>query len=215
MDEREEKLLDAFLNGSESAFEELVRESRDRLYRTAMRILKNHDDALDVIQDSLVKAYKQAPRFRREASFSTWLLSIVVREAINKAKRDRFRNALSLHTLASLSGRPGRFSPTVSGTGTEDRSGSYCGADPAGTVSLPGASPDAEAEARILTDKVRQAVESLPPVQRAVFAMRHYEGLKIAEIADLTGSSEGAAKANYFHAVRKLRVRLSPFFGKR
>ena len=94
---REEKLLDAFLNGNETAFEELVRENRDRLYRVAMRILRNHDDALDVVQDSLVKAYRRAPGFRRESSFSTWLVSIVVREAINKARRDRFRGAISLH----------------------------------------------------------------------------------------------------------------------
>lgn len=172
---REEKLLDAFLNGNETAFEELVRENRDRLYRVAMRILRNHDDALDVVQDSLVKAYRRAPGFRRQSSFSTWLVSIVVREAINKARRDRFRGAISLHTLA------GEFFRS-----------------------------DARAETAILAERIRAAVDSLPPVQRAVFAMKQYEGLKISEIAELTGSSEGTVKANYFHAVRKLRVKLSP-----
>jgi len=199
MQEREEKLLDAFLNGSETAFEELVRENRDKLYRVAMRILRNHDDALDVIQDSLVKAYRQASGFRRESGFSTWLLSIVVREAINRAKRDRFRNVLSLDTLAGMSAR----------------SSTHSSGDPAGTASHSSASPDERAEAAILAERIRKAVESLPPVQRAVFAMRHYEGLKISEIAELTGSSEGTVKANYFHAVRKLRVKLSPFLGKR
>jgi len=100
MEAREEGLLDAFLNGNETAFEELIRENRDRLYRVAMRILRNHDDALDVIQDSLVKAYRRAPGFRRESSFSTWLMSIVVREAINKAKRDRFRDAGDLDPVS-------------------------------------------------------------------------------------------------------------------
>jgi len=57
MKEREEKLLDAFLNGRESAFEELVEENRERLYKTVMRIVRNHDDALDVVQESLLKAY--------------------------------------------------------------------------------------------------------------------------------------------------------------
>jgi RNA polymerase sigma-70 factor (ECF subfamily) len=171
---REEKLLDAFLNGNETAFEELVRENRDRLYRAAMRILRNHDDSLDVIQDSLVKAYRRAPGFRRESSFSTWLVSIVVREAINRAKRDRFRDAVSLHTLV--------------------RGG-----------------PDKRVEATLLAERIRAAVDSLPPAQRAVFAMRQYEGLKTSEIAELTGTSEGTVKANYFNAVRKLRLKLSPF----
>ena len=60
MKEREDDLLDAFLRGSESAFEELVTESRERLYRTVMRIVRNHDDALDIMQESLLKAYNGA-----------------------------------------------------------------------------------------------------------------------------------------------------------
>ncbi|MBN1505109.1 MAG: RNA polymerase sigma factor [Candidatus Eisenbacteria bacterium] len=207
----EDRLLEAFLGGSETAFEELVRESRDRLYRTAMRILNNHDDALDVIQDSLVKAYKRASGFRRESSFSTWLTSIVVREAINKAKRDRFRNALSLHTLAGAPSGSGRRYRDLPGRSSDVRPD--VSMDAAAAHTIPGriAAPDEAAEAAIMADKVRQAVESLPPAQRAVFTLKHYEGLKTSEIAELTGSREGTVKANYFHAVRKLRVKLSPF----
>ncbi len=190
MKDREERLLDAFLSGNDGAFDELVSECRDRLYRTVMRILQNHDDTLDTIQDSLVKAYKGVRSFRRESSFSTWLTAIAVREAINRIKRDRFRSAVSLHLLAAKTLSPGRS--------TEVRaSGSDCNPGDPAEVS--------EAELR-----VREAVESLPAVQRAVFAMKYYEGLKMSEIAEIAGITEGAAKASYFHALRKLRERLSP-----
>ena len=177
MKEREEKLLDAFLNGNESAFEELVEENRERLYRTVMRIARNHDDAMDVMQESLLKAYGGIAGFRRESSFSTWLISIAVREAINRVKRDRFRNMISLPFLAA---RP----------------------------STTNQSPEDGAELSLIQRRVEKAVNSLPVVQRAVFTMKFYEDLKIREIAEIMGSSEGAAKASYFHAVRKLRKSL-------
>jgi RNA polymerase sigma-70 factor (ECF subfamily) len=178
MNEKEERLLEAFLGGSETAFEELIRNNRERIYRTVMRIVRNHDDALDVMQESFVKAYVRIRSFRRASSFATWLTSIAVREAINRVKRDKFRRAVSLH---SLSRRP---SPAHR-------------------------NPDATTERSMLERRVGGAIESLPAVQRAVFTMRFYENLKIREIAELTGSSEGAVKANYFHAVRKLRKNLS------
>jgi RNA polymerase sigma-70 factor (ECF subfamily) len=183
MRDREERLLEAFLGGSEGAFEELVSGCREKLYRIVMRIVQNHEDALEIVQDSLVKAYRGISGFRKDSSFSTWLISIGVREAMNKVKRDKFRNAISLHLL---SGRP---------------SESF-------------GDPEESAERSILETKVREAVDSLPPAQRAVFTMKHYEDLKISEIAQLMGTSEGAVKANYFHAVKKLRNKLSALVEK-
>jgi RNA polymerase sigma-70 factor (ECF subfamily) len=177
MKEREEKLLDAFLNGKESAFEELVEENRERLYKTVMRIVRNHDDALDVVQESLLKAYGGIAGFRRESGFSTWLTSIAVREAINRVKRDRFRTMISLPFLA---------------------------AEPSATSH----NPEVQAEVSLLERRVSEAIKSLPVVQRAVFTMKFYEGLKVREIAELVGSSEGSVKASYFHAMRKLRKSL-------
>lgn len=56
---------------------------------------------------------------------------------------------------------------------------------------------------------IDQAVLSLPPQQRAVFVLRHYEELPYREIANLTGRTEGALKANYFQAVKKLQKKLA------
>ncbi|MFH0779209.1 MAG: RNA polymerase sigma factor [Candidatus Eisenbacteria bacterium] len=177
MTERERELLDAFVEGNESAFEELITESRERIYRTVMRIVRNHEDALDVMQDSLVKAFRKRKSFRGDSSFSTWLTSIAVREAINRVKRDRFRNAISLSLLGS------RPAPEKH-------------------------NPDAEAERSITEERIDAAISQLPPVQRAVFTMKFHEDYTLREIGELVGSSEGAVKASYYHAVRKLRMSL-------
>ncbi|KPJ59355.1 MAG: hypothetical protein AMJ46_11505 [Latescibacteria bacterium DG_63] len=101
MNEKEERLLEAFLSGSDAAFDELVGNNRERIYRTVMRIVRNHDDALDVMQESFVKAFVKIRSFKRASSFATWLTSIAVREAINRVKRDRFRRAVSLRSLTT------------------------------------------------------------------------------------------------------------------
>jgi RNA polymerase sigma-70 factor (ECF subfamily) len=177
MNAREERLLRAFAAGSETAFEELLKDNRERVYRTVMRIVRNHDDALDVTQEAFVKAFVKIRNFRRASSFATWLISIAVREAINRVKRDKFRRAVSFHSLSKRSSTEGN--------------------------------PETVLESSMIEKRVEVAVESLPPVQRAVFTLRFYENLKISEIAEVMGSSEGAVKANYFHAVRKLRKKLS------
>jgi RNA polymerase sigma-70 factor (ECF subfamily) len=56
-----------------------------------------------------------------------------------------------------------------------------------------------------VVERVKEAVETLPDKQRAVFTLKFYEGLSHKEIADVVGCSEGTSKANYFHAIRKLR----------
>lgn len=69
------------------AFELLVRRYADRAYRVAYRMLGDHQDAQDVAQESLTAAWQGLPRFRRDASFSTWLYRIVTRRAINRLTR--------------------------------------------------------------------------------------------------------------------------------
>lgn len=70
---------------------------------------------------------------------------------------------------------------------------------------------DAPAELAELSETARQAIQALPDKQRAVFVLRHFQGLPHAEIARIMGREEGTIKANYFQAVRKLRKALEPY----
>ncbi len=69
--------------------------------------------------------------------------------------------------------------------------------------------PDAETEHNELKDLIHRALEQLPDKQKTVFILRHYDQRSIAEIAEITGSAEGTVKANYFHALTKVKKYLS------
>jgi RNA polymerase sigma-70 factor, ECF subfamily len=68
--------------------------------------------------------------------------------------------------------------------------------------------PDAEAEHNELKDMIHKALERLPEKQKTVFILRHYDHRSIAEIAEITGNAEGTVKANYFHALNKVKKSL-------
>ncbi|MDQ2750193.1 MAG: sigma-70 family RNA polymerase sigma factor [Actinomycetota bacterium] len=79
------------------AYAELVQRHSARAYRVALRLLRDHHDAQDVAQESLVVAWQQLPRFRGDATFTTWLYRIVTRRCLNhihRAKATASRDAL-------------------------------------------------------------------------------------------------------------------------
>lgn len=81
------ELLARHVRGDRTAFGELVRRHRDRLWAVALRTLGNPDDAADAVQDALVSAYRNASSFRGQAAVTTWLHRIVVNACIDFARR--------------------------------------------------------------------------------------------------------------------------------
>jgi RNA polymerase sigma-70 factor (ECF subfamily) len=90
----DEQLLDAFVTGERSAFEELVRRHEDRLFGLALRMTGNRADALDATQDAFVAAFRRAPSFRGDAAFGTWLYRIAI-NATQDLLRKRGRDVVS------------------------------------------------------------------------------------------------------------------------
>ncbi len=160
--------------GDERAFEELVTQYQERVHRVAWRILRDDESAEDAAQEAFIKVYRHIGRFEGRSSLYTWIYRITVNIALNKLKRDRFRQMLPLGDIARPERRP-EFDPARMAQSSE------------------------------ITERITQAVATLPEKQRAVFTLKFYEGLSHNEIADIVGCSEGTSKANYFHAVRKLR----------
>ncbi len=83
----EPNLIKRSCAGNFDAFEHLVRAHQDRIYNLAYRITGNHEDAADAAQDAFVRAYQALPRFRGEASFSTWLHRIATNTALDLVRR--------------------------------------------------------------------------------------------------------------------------------
>jgi RNA polymerase sigma-70 factor (ECF subfamily) len=160
--------------GDERAFEELVVEYRERVYRVAWRILRDDEDAEDAAQEAFIKVYRNIERFEGRSSLYTWIYRITVNIALNKLKRDKFRRMVPLGDMIRRDESP-RSDPARAAMGSE------------------------------IANRIGEAVNTLPEKQKAVFTLKFYEGLSHREISEIVGCSEGTSKANYFHAIRKLR----------
>ncbi len=165
--------------GDRDALAPLMERHQARLYRVALAYLRNADDALDVVQETFVKAFVHAPRWDGAADVAPWLTRIAVNQAIDNYRRGRRRRA---------SEEPLDEAPPGLAVG-----------DP---------SPERRVLGREIGERVGSALRGLPERQRAVFVLRHYEELSLEEIARALDMSLGTVKSSLHRAVARLRDRL-------
>lgn len=154
-------------------FAVLVRQYSEPLYWKVRRIVLNHEDANDVLQNAFLKIWNNLDTFQGKSALSTWLYRIAINEALDFVRRQKNVN-----------------SATVS---TEDEPG--VAARLMGDDNFDGD----EAQARL-----QEAVARLPEVQRTVFTLKYFDELKYSEISKILDTSEGALKASYHLAVKKI-----------
>lgn len=175
-------------DGDVEAFLSLVERHRSSLYNLALRITGNEQDAKDVLQDGLLNAYQHLARFERRADLRTWLTRIVVNCALDHLRARRRRP--DMHDPQALSDVTG-----------------------AAASSLP--DPERLAASADWRRKVAAVMETMSPLERVAFTLRHFEGCSISEIAQTVGIGHSAAKQHIFRAVRKLRLALEPHWSGR
>jgi RNA polymerase sigma-70 factor (ECF subfamily) len=167
--------------GDSEAFRLLVERHSRTAFRLAFRMTGNEHDAEDVVQEGFIKAYRQLGRFQTRANFGTWLYRIVANCAVDMIRR---RQARPTHPLREP------FEPATS----------------AWACNQPG--PARLAESAEIQRRITAALALLSPLERAAFALRHYEGRTIDDISGMLGLGTSAAKQAIFRAVRKLRLEL-------
>lgn len=169
--------------GENAAFEALVRRHGAAMLAVARRLVRNEEDARDVVQEAFLHAFRAAGEFRADAKVSTWLHRIVVNAALMR--------------LRSASRRPeGHLDDLLP---TFDAAGAHAAA----VVPLPVTTEDAVAR-EDLRAHVRACVERLPAAYRAVIVLRDFEDLSTAETATALGISENAAKIRLHRARQAL-----------
>lgn len=168
-------LVAAARDGDRHAFDELVKATYVETYTLAYRLTGNEEDARDVVQEAYLRAYKGLKRFRGDAQFSTWMYRITANCASTFLGR-RQRNRCEELT-EDLSTRDER----------------------------PAASPEVQAEATALRERLQVALRALPPKLRAVVILRDVYDLPHEAIAAELGISESAAKVRLHRARKKLR----------
>ena len=170
--------------GDSDAFRELVEKHSRSVFRLAFRMTGNEQDAEDVVQESLLRAYRQLGRFESRANFGTWLYRIVANCSV-----DLMRSKQARHDQAR-------------GDSLDE------GAMELPAVDVPG--PERMAHSAEIDRRVQDALRDLSPLERAAFTLRHYEGRSIDEISAMLGLGTSAAKHSVFRAVKKLRLALAP-----
>ncbi|MDB4534613.1 sigma-70 family RNA polymerase sigma factor, partial [Vicingaceae bacterium] len=170
----DDKLLTMFRDESSRnyAYNLIVRKYQERVYWHIRRILINHEDADDVTQNTLIKAWKGLHKFKEESQLYTWLYRIATNESITFLNKKKKRFFVSINDIEH------ELSQSLE---SDDQ---YSGDE----IQL----------------TLQKAILTLPEKQRLVFNMRYYDEMKYDEIAEVLGTSVGALKASYHHAVKKI-----------
>src|SRR5262249_29163943 len=186
----EADLISRVKNGEPECFYELARPYERAVFLAAISLVKNESDAADVAQEAILKAFKNLPRFRSEAKFSTWLIQITINEAKMKLRKDR------RHLYDSID------------ESTQTDEGDYIPKDFADWRSL----PSEALEHNGLPKALSADPQCLPAKYRSVIVLRDIQHLSIAETAKVLGISEPNVKTRLSRARLQMRDALAPGF---
>jgi len=178
--------------GNADAFSTLVRQYDRYIYRLALNITGNAEDAEDVLQEALLKAYTKLGQFHGESRFYTWLVRIAVNEALMKLRKRGSEKTVSLDE--PIEGDEQDLIPREVEDWSDNPEQRY------GKIELE----------RIL----RETIDKLEPQFRTVFVLRDVENLSTEETAEMMGLSVPAVKSRLLRARLKARELLSQYFKK-
>ena len=154
------------------AFARVVGLYGEKLYWQIRKMVLDHEDANDLLQNTFLKAWMNIDLFRGEAKLSTWLYKIAINECITFLNKQRSINNVSI--------------------------------DDADVFLLERLKSDAYFNGDEIQLKLQNAILTLPEKQRLVFNMKYFDEMKYEEMSDILGTSVGALKASYHHAVKKI-----------
>ena len=156
----------------ESAFTAIIKKYQEKLYWHIRRMVIDHEDANDVLQNMFIKVWKNLDNFREDSQLYTWLYRIATNESLTFIEQQKKRSSISL-------------------------------SDEEGTLSNK-LQADKDFDGNKLEWKLQLAIQQLPEKQKAVFNLRYFEEMPYEEMSRVLETSEGALKASYHHAVKKI-----------
>lgn len=181
------QLIEQFQRGNTAVFDTLFTRYQKRTYRLVQRFVSNREDALDITQDAFIRAYQGLSDFKSQCQFYSWLYRITVNLCIDFLRK-KARSEVMVYESDESEELPMANIPDLRSD-----------------------SPAKAVENKELRAQIRKAIRQLPPKQRQIFILRHWDGLSLKEIAAAVGRSDGTVKAHLFHAHRNLRKYLSPY----
>ncbi len=170
----DQELLALFSNAAtrEQGFTQLVKKYQEKIYWHIRRMVIDHADADDVLQNTLIKIWKGLENFREESQLFTWLYRIATNETLSFLAQQQRKATQSLDEMSeSLANK---------------------------------VKADLHFNANQLEWRLQLAIQELPEKQRLVFHLRYYDAMPYEEMSKVLDTSEGALKASYHHAAKKI-----------
>ena len=180
-------LIELVLAGDRRAFEPLVRKHERRVFRVALAVLGNVEDAEEAMQDAFIKAYRHLDQFRGDSRFTTWLTRIAVNEALQKRRSRKESVSLEEEPNVESKSLPGRFEPWTS-------------------------NPENLYGKQEMRQLVEGAMQALPPIYRETLVLRDIEEMSAEEAAEALGITVPALKSRLLRARLLLRELLGRHF---
>lgn len=185
----EQSFLEALQKGDKKAFTTLVEANSESIYRVALRMLNNPEDAEDILQETFIKALRYLPNFEGRSQLSTWLYRIAVNESLMMIRKRKL-DTVSIDQEY------------------ENDEGDFIPREIVDWCCLP--------EKELLNSEsqieISRAVEKLSPANRSVFILRDLSGLSTRDTADVLDISEAAVKTRLLRGRLELREHLSKYF---
>ena len=177
--------------GDHDAFRVLVERYQDRAYGLALRVMRDEEQARDVVQEAFLKAYRSLSRFEGRSSFYTWFYRVVMNLCIDAKRRQP----------------PGRMVEWDETHALEAPVGT--GLDAVDPARQQADGPAGDLERAELRETIRRAIEDLPDDARQTLLLREVDGLSYAEIAKSLGIPKGTVMSRLHHARRRVRALLA------
>lgn len=156
----------------ERAFTDIIKKYQEKLYWHVRRMVVDHDDTNDVLQNVFIKVWKALEQFREDSQLYTWLYRIATNECLTFLDNQKRRNSVS-------------FDDVESGLSNKIKA-------------------DDGFDANKLEWKLQVAIQQLPEKQRLVFNLRYFDEMPYEQMSKVLDTSEGALKASYHHAAKKI-----------
>lgn len=174
--------------GDVAAFDKLILKYRERLFGVIYNLTSNREDASDLTQDAFIKAFQSIHRFQGHSSFFTWLYKIGVNATLSHLRKNRLKSFFSLEKIQE----DGASSQVIEQL--TDKRGA-----------------DRDSYLRELQEKLNEALQKLSIPHRTVITLFEIDGLSHAEIAEITGSSEGTVRSRLHYAKQFLQGEMTKY----
>jgi RNA polymerase sigma-70 factor (ECF subfamily) len=188
MESIEKELLLKAKQGDQFAFEQLVYRYDRSVLSIAMRFVNDPDEAKDIYQEVFIRVFKGLKNFEFRSEFSTWIFRITTNVCLTHKAKSKEKMKVSLNN---------DLDDENNDTGFKE-------------ILYDGISPEEEISSRNLGEFIDEAVGRLSERQKITFVLKHYEGYKIREIAEMLNCKEGTVKKYLFDAIKNLRKQLEP-----